>query len=161
MPLIPAGLAASLMRVLGTPSMVGAEKAQEWGRAYQNYALTATAGVLLPVYLGIESQAMAARMSSVMGIQHSSPYDFASVLASGVEAFWLLPPVLFTGGVAVGAVTSFPGKLALVSAVVGVLTGPKSRHEPVAIRLANVIDAATRTVIVTFAPPPGSTTTLM
>jgi hypothetical protein len=161
MPLISGTLAARLTRVLGSPSTDGPRKAQEWGAAYQAYALTATAGVLLPIFIGIEGQAFAARMAPALSVQHPSPYDFASALASGVEAFWLLPPVLFAGGIAAGAVTSFPGKLALVAGVVGVLTGPKPRHEPVAVQLANVIDAATRTVIVTFAPPPGSTATLL
>lgn len=160
MPLIPATLTASLAAVLGGPSLSGAQKAQEFGTAYQTYALTATAGVLLPIYVGIEGRAMAARLTPVLGTQQQSPYEFARALAGGVEAFWLLPPVPFLGGVAAGSVTAFIGKAALVAAVAGILSSPTLRHEPVAAQLASALDVATRTVTVTFAPPPGSTVTL-
>lgn len=161
MPLIPGTLSASLVAVLGAPSQNAAQKAQEWAAAYQGYALTATAGVLLPIYVGIEGQALAARLAPVFGTRQQSPYEFARALAGGVEAFWLLPPVPFSGGVAAGLVSAFPGKAALISAVVSILSAPNQRHEPVAGQLAAALDAATRTVTVTFAPPPGSTVTLL
>jgi len=161
MSLISATLVSSLTTILGAPSTSGAEKAQQLGTAYQAYALTATAGVLLPIFVGIEGRVMAARLTPVLSATHSTAYDFANALAGGVEAFWLLPPVPFTGGVAAGLVSAFIGKSALVAAVAGILATPTSLHGPVAIQLASALDVATRTVTVTFAPPPGSTVTLL
>lgn len=161
MPLISATLSSSLTTILGAPSVSGAEKAQQIGSAYQAYALTATAGVLLPIFIGIEGRAMASRLTPVLSSTHPTAHSFANALASGVEAFWLLPPVPFTGGVAAGLVTAFVGKSALAAAVTGIMARPTPRHEPVAIQLASALDAATRTVMVTFAPPPGSTVTLL
>jgi hypothetical protein len=160
MPLIPSTLSSSLTGVLGRPSRNGALKAREIAQAYQGYCLTATAGVLLPIFLGIEGQAMAARLTPVLTTTSRTPLEFARALANGVEAFWLLPPVLFSGGVAAGSVSAFVGKAALVSAVAAAMSAPTTQHEVVAIRLAGALDVATRTVTVTFAPPPGSTVTL-
>jgi len=159
--LVAASLTASLTRVFSSPSEQGGVKAQEIALAYQTYALTAMAGVLLPVFVGVEGQAMASRLIPVMQRSTNSPSDFANALADGVEAFWLLPPVPFSGGPAAGVVTGFPGKQVLVGALVGALSSPSSDGASVASRVATALDAGTRTVIVTFAPPPGSTVTLV
>jgi len=82
-------------------------------------------------------------------------------LASAVETFWFLPPVPFSGGGAVGAVTSFPGKSILISQIISILGNQYKQAVQPANQIATALDTATRTVIVTFAPPPGSTATLV
>lgn len=161
MALVSASLTGSLTQVFANASDQGAVKAQEIAQAYQTYALSAMAGVLLPTFVGVEGQALAAKLIPVMQQSTESPSDFANALADGVEAFWLLPPVPFTGPAVAGVVTSFPGKGALVGALVAALSSPSQDGASVAARVAAALDTGTRTVIVTFAPPPGSTAPLV
>jgi hypothetical protein len=112
-----------LTQVLSRPSDQAAQKAQEWAQAYRNYAMTAMAGLLLPILTGME-------------------------------------PVLFSGGVLAGAAALFPGKEPLVAMLTSIMSRPQDRYEGVAQQIATALDTATRTVVVNFAPPPGSTVTL-
>ncbi len=161
MALVSASLTASLTQVFSSASDQGAVKAQEIAQAYQTYALPAMAGVLLPIFVGVEGQALAAKLIPVMQQSTDSPSDLANALADGVEAFWLLPPVPFAAGPVAGVVTSFPGKGALAGALVAALSSPSQDGASVASGVASALDAGTRTVIVTFAPPPGSTAPLV
>lgn len=154
-------LTGQLLSVLQTPSDQGAAKAQQWAAAYNTYAAVAQAGVLLPIFVGLEVQALAGHLAGVMANPNGTATQFANAFASGVEAFWLLPPVLFAGPAVAGAVTSFPGKGALVAQLTGILSSTTDQNAQVAQQIAGALDTATRTVIVTFAPPPGSTAPLV
>ena len=159
-PLIQPVLAGALTRVLGSPSDQAARKAQEWAQAYRDYAITAMAGILLPIFTGLEQAAMVSMLLPVMTNFNTTTPQFARALAGGVESFWLLPPVLFSGGVLAGAAALFPGKEPLAAMLTVIMSRPQDRYEGVAQQIATALDTATRTVVVNFAPPPGSTVTL-
>jgi hypothetical protein len=159
--LVQAVLAGRLTSIFSQPGDNAAVKASEWASAYQTYALPAMAGVLLPAFLGIEQDAFLATIAPIFNNPNGTVAQFANALANAVEAFWLLPPVLFAGPAVAGAVTSFPGKGALVAQLTGILSNQYQDAGTPARQIATALDTATRTVIVTFAPPPGSTTTLV
>jgi len=156
MALVQPILAANLTRVLGTPGQSAPQKAQEWAMAYNLYALPAQAAALFPVFVGVEQAAFMARIMPVFTNYNSTVQQFANALAGAVETYWLLPPVPFAGPGQAGAVSLFPGKPALVASLVSIMSSKYPRHEPVAQAIASALDVATRTVVVAFAPPPGT-----
>lgn len=160
MALVSSLLAANLTRVFSIPAVNGAQKAIELSYAYQTYSATAMAGVLLPVFVGIEATVMAGRIIPAMSNANGTAVQMANAIASGVESFWLLPPVPFALGPVAGVVTSFPGKGVLVGQLTSIFSTTTDQAVSVAQRVAQALDVATRTVIVTFAPPPGSTAPL-
>lgn len=160
MALIPAVLVSRLTQVVSQPGDNAAAKAQEWAAAYQTYAAPAQAGALLPVFTGSEQALFLAKILPVFNNPRSTSAQFANALASAVEAFWFLPPVPFSG-VGAGAVTGFPGKGFLVPQLISILSNQYRQAALPAQQIAAALDVATRTVIVTFAPPPGSTATLV
>lgn len=161
MALVQAALAGRLTGIFSQPGGNAAAKAVEWASAYTSYALPAMAGVLLPTFLGIEQAAFLAGILPVFNNPNSTSVQFANALANAVEAFWLLPPVLFAGPAVAGAVTGFPGKPLLIAQLIGVLSNKYQQAAQPARQIADALDIATKTVVVTFAPPPGSTTTLV
>ena len=161
MALIQAKLAGDLTRILQNPGSNAAEKAVEWANAYFSYAASVMAGVLVPTFLGIEQPAFLSKILPVFSNPQGTSIQFAEALTSAVEAFWLLPPVLFTGPGVAGAVTAFPGRLTLPLQLSGILSRRYKEVVSPARDIAMALDVATRTVVVTFAPPPGSIATLL
>ena len=161
MALILPVLSGRLTSILGQPSDNAAAKANEWASAYQTYAAPAMAGVLLPIFTGSEQSLFMSKILPVFNNPNSTAVQFANALASAVETFWFLPPVPFSGGPAVGAVTGFPGKAGLIAQLIGILSNQYDNAAQPAADIAGALDTATRTVIVTFAPPPASTATLV
>lgn len=159
--LVQTALAGRLTGIFSQPGDNAAAKAAEWASAYNSYALPAMAGVLLPTFLGIEQAAFLSSILPAFNNQNGTPAQFANALASAVEAFWLLPPVLFAGPLVAGVVTGFPGKPILIAQLIGVFSTQYQDAASPAQQIATALDIATKTVIVTFAPPPGSTTTLV
>lgn len=161
MALIQPVLAGRLTSILSQPGDNAQAKAVEWASAYQTYAAPAMAGVLLPVFTGSEMALFLGQISPVFNNPNSTAVQFANALASAVESFWFLPPVPFQLLPVAGAVTGFPGKPALIAQLVSILGNQYKQAAQPAQDIATALDTATRTVIVTFAPPPGSTATLV
>lgn len=161
MALVSPVLSSSLMQILGNPSDSAPLKAQQIALAYNTYALPAMAATLVPVFIGVEQSAFMAKLLPVFNNPNSTGVQFANAVASAVETFWLFPPVLFSVGPLAGAVTAFTGKGVLVSTLVSIMSNTYEMHEAVAHDIADALDVATKTVTVTYAPPPGSTATLV
>ena len=161
MALVQSVLAGRLTSILSQPGDNAAAKAAEWASAYQLYAAPAMAGVLLPVFTGSEQPLFMAKILPVFNNPQSTAIQFANALASAVETFWFLPPVPFQLLPVAGAVTGFPGKPALVAQLVGIFGNQYQQAVKPAQEIATALDVATKTVVVTFAPPPGSTATLV
>lgn len=161
MALIQTVLAGRLTSILGQPGDNAQAKAVEWASAYQTYAAPAMAGALLPVFTGSEQALFLGKIAPVFNNANSTAAQFANALAGAVESFWFLPPVPFAGPSLAGVVTGFPGKPALVAQLLGILANQYQQAAQPAQQIATALDIATRTVIVTFAPPPGSTATLV
>lgn len=160
MALLVSTLVSGLVSVFQRPMQSPVESAQAWAAAYQAYAATAQAAALLPVFTGTELSRMGGVLTRVMSQRQPSAAMFASILADGVEAFWMLPPVPFATPGAAGAVVLFPGKVALVGALLSTLSGPR-QASAAATSVAQALDAATKTVTVSFSPPPGGLATLV
>lgn len=161
MALLQSVLAGRLTQIFSQPGDNAAAKASEVASAYQTYALSAMAGVLLPVFTGTEMSMFLSKILPAFNNSNGTSVQFANALASAVETFWFLPPVPFALLPVSGAVTSFPGKAVLVSQLIGILSNQYKQAVQPAQDIATALDTATRTVIVTFAPPPGSTATLV
>lgn len=161
MALVQPILAARLVQILGQPSDQAVVKAQELALAYNTYAIPAMAATLLPIFVGAEQAMFLTKIIPVFNNPNSTAVQMANAIAGAVEAFWLLPPVLFSAGPLAGAVTSFPGKPILISTLVGIFSSTYPSHVAVAQSIATALDVATKTVIVTYAPPPGTTATLV
>ena len=154
MPVVVRQLASSLLQVMRALEANEAKNAKAWADAYNKYAQPAIAGPALPVWTGGEAAKMSPMLQSAMKTPSPSPSNFAVALANGMEAFWLLPPVVFTPPGGAGAVTSFPGKPALIAGLTAVLSSPNP--EAVAAEaIAAQLDLATKTVLVTYVIPPG------
>lgn len=160
MALIVNSLSSRLIQIFGNPSDNAVQKAQEISNAYHLYASTAQAGPLLPVFTGTESQKFLSKILPIFTNTHGNSSQFSNALAGAVEAFWLIPPVIFSGAGA-GVVTSFTGKGLLISTLNSIFSSTYDKHEMVAVQIATAIDIATKTILVTYAPPPGSTANLV
>ena len=158
MALLQPVLAGRLTSILSQPGDNAAAKAAEWASAYQTYAAPAMAGVLLPIFTGSEMPLFLGQISPVFNNPNGTAVQFANALASAVETFWFLPPVPFAGGAFAGAVSGFPGKPALVAQLVAVLSNQYDNAAQPAQDIATALDVATRTVIVSFGPPPATAT---
>lgn len=154
-------LSVELTRIFGQPGDNAAAKASEVASAYQTYATPAMAGVLLPTFTGSEQPAFMGKLLPVFSNSNGTAVQFANALASAVETYWFLPPVPFAGPSVAGAVTGFPGKPGLIAQLIGILSNQYDNAAQPAADIAGALDTATRTVIVTFAPPPASTATLV
>jgi hypothetical protein len=153
MPVVGANLAADLLPILKDLRDDPATVAQDWADAYGKYAKSAIAGPALPQFTGGEPSVMSKPIASAMGAPSNNSSAFAAALASGMEAFWLAPPVVFTPPGGAGAVTSFPGKPALIAGLTSALSSPQP-EEAAAQAIASQLDVATKTVLVTYTIPP-------
>jgi hypothetical protein len=153
MPMISRQLATSLLRIFRGLEASTPKNARKWADAYARYAKPAIAGPAIPVWTGTESSKMVPMLLSAMSAPSPSSAVFAAALANAVETFWLLPPVVFTPPGGAGAVTAFPGKAVLIAGLTAVMSAPQP--EAVAAEaIAAQLDAASRTVVVTYAIPP-------
>jgi len=153
MPVVVRQLASSLLQVMRSLEENAAVNAKKWADAYTDYAKPAIAGPAIPQWIGNESQKMSPVLQTAMKTPVPNPSAFATALATGVEAFWLLPPVIFTPPGGAGAVTAFPGKPALIAGLTAVLSAPQP-EQAAAESIAAQLDIATKTVLVTYTIPP-------
>lgn len=153
MPVIVRQLASALLQVLRKLESNEAKNAREWARVYNDYAQPALAGPAIPTWTGAEISKMSPMIEMAMKVPSPSPSNFALALANGVEAFWLLPPIIFTPPGGTGAVTAFPGKPILIAGLTTVFSVPQP-EEAAAESIAMQLDIATKTVLVTYTIPP-------
>lgn len=115
-------------------------------RAYQVYATAAQAPPGVPVILkGSESRLMENALIRLMQGRLPKP-QAAQALASAVQSFWMMPPVLTTAGGTVTAVVS--------AAAIAKLQNTKvTTSSQAALSLAQSLDMITRTVFVVNPSP--------
>jgi hypothetical protein len=154
MPMVSRQLAAALLQIMRKPEKNAITNAKKWGDAYADYAKLALAGPAIPQFIGAEAAKVAQFLQVAMKTPSPTSSNFALALANGVEAFWLLPPVVFTPPGGVGAVTLFPGKPALIAGLKAALSAPQP-ESTAAEAIAAQLDVASRTVTVTYTIPPG------
>lgn len=159
MALNPAGLNSSFQRIAKNPGEDKNDIADRWSKAYDDYAKTAQAGALLPQFTGTEVVRLRGIILTAISAPVPVPAVFANAWATGIASYWLTPPVPFAGA-GTGTPTAFPGQATLPPALISILSAPKPESISTPAAMATAIDVATRTIIVTFAPPPGSTAPL-
>lgn len=82
------------------------EAAKNIASVYASYAADATTlvGAAPPTFTEAEQQVLTAILAQALSVPAPTPAVFAQALALGLTAFWLTPPVVFTGGVVTAAV---------------------------------------------------------
>ena len=175
MALVPSTLGSPLAALFsgtgGYPANAGAA-ATAWANAYAGYAASATAVLTVPVPADVTTAAGALATTLGNAFVHAltagPPYYTTLVtdMVSAFSAFW--PPVKFVSPPgappAVGvAAPPLPG--ALTDALTGFFvagnppSGPRPSGDSQATNLATLLDAWTRTVLVTNTPATGTPST--
>lgn len=160
MPLVPTILQNEFLRVFkSTKNNTADSVARDLAGAYESYAQWASAGgIAFPAFTGLERLKLEKTLLAVMSFpKTSTSVATATALANGVMAFWQAPPVIF-GPATPGVVTMAAGVApAILAPAIPLLSNPSNPTELVALSLATIVDAATRTVLVTLTlPPPAS-----
>jgi len=157
MALDAAGLANGLAAVFkGKPSS-GADAAKKIAAEYDTYCKKGQAPPGLPVFTGVEASALEGPLASAMGSPNGSAEAVAAAFAQGLKAYWLAPPVPFSGGPATGVVTAMPGADAVIGPITSALKNTSNTEEAIGGSIASALDAATKTVLVTYSTPtPGT-----
>lgn len=155
MPLIVSKLSADLSNVFSGYPSSGSDAANGIAMAYDNYCKNAIASPGLPIFTTSERYAFRAILSSILSSAEAGNANIlAKAFGDAVQAYWMAPPVMFSGGAATGIVTAVPGAMAVVSALAGVLSNTQNTAAVAGQQIAAQLDIATRTVLVTFSTPP-------
>jgi hypothetical protein len=125
--------------------------------AYDTYCKSGLAGGVPPLFTGLEKQnLMGILLSSIMS-KKGTPDQIAQAWSSGIQTYWMSPPVVFTAPPIIGVVTAMPGAGAVIAAIKGVMANTDNTAASAAQGIAAALDAATKTVLVTFSAPPPPT----
>jgi hypothetical protein len=153
MPLIKENLAAELettFLLMSTPAI----SANKMAMAYDNYCKSGLAGGIPPVFTSLEVKKLEATLFSAIASPNAgSPAVIAAAWSSGIQAYWMTPPVLFTAPPVVGAVTVVTGIAAVASGLTGIFSNKNNTPSLAANGIADILDVVTKTVLVTFTAP--------
>jgi hypothetical protein len=152
-PLVPGVLQSQLLSqwLLQRQDSPGAI-AQSIARAYDAYAAGAMAGLLTPAVRLPGQQAMVATLTAGL-VNAPSGAVFAQKMAQACMAYWLTPPMQFVG-TGTGVATLMPGMPGLVAGLTALFASNQGTAPQAAQRMASLMDAATRTVVVMALIPP-------
>ena len=159
----PATLTSSLTDIMDpnkTRAKTPAEAATKWAAAYKGYASTAMSllgGAPIPASLSAAESTLKTVLEAAF-TAGGGPPAMATSLSTAFTAFWLVPPIIFTG-VPPGVVTAVVGTALLQSGLILcwsqiMAMGPAGTPAAAAQAHATVLDAFTRTVIVTHPTVP-------
>lgn len=155
-------LSSGLQRALQTQYSTAAAAATSLSNAYYIYAQAATAGAAVPIFTGTEVGRLRALLLKAM-IQPSAgrAVTMAGAWADGILSFWMMPPVPFAGAGQAGAVTGVASIPAIRSGLLPILSNVRNTSNSAATQIAQVLDTATRGILVTLTPPPGTVVPLV
>jgi len=162
MPLDMSSLARGLAAIFKSWPSNGTEAASKIAEEYDKYCRKGKAPPGSPVFTGAEKPALASVLAGAIGAPGGSAAAAAAAFSSGIQAYWLSPPVPFVGGAASGVSSAMPGAAAIIGPLTGALSNLANSEEAIGQQIASQLDAATRTVLVIFAtptsgPPPPAT----
>jgi len=157
MPVVASQLAADLEAIfVGMPSEP-AIAANLMAQAYDTYCKPAFAPPGLPVFTGTEKQKLELLLFKALADPAGGTgAKLAKAWADGIQLYWLTP-VPFSGGPASGVVTAMPGAAPIIPPLTGVFSNAGNSAMSCAQQVAQNLDAATKTVLVTYATPPPPT----
>lgn len=149
------GLTSDLQAILESMPPTASDAAEAMANAYGTYAQTGQAGAGLPVVTPAHKSALKATLlAAISNPLIGLPATFAGAWGNGVDTFWTGMPI---AGAVSGSTAGCPGKGALIGSLSGVFANPLNTAAICAAGMANALDTATKTVIATVAPPPGTT----
>lgn len=143
------------------------EPAKRFASAYARYAKDAqSCQGQGPVAASIAAAQL--KLAAWLGVQlptSRSPLQFVNIFATGISAFWLLPPVAFLGTTPGVVTVAVPATLQ--AALLGVITTATAEGKAFSLTPAKVaklwakaLDAWTKTVLVVHAAPSACTGTI-
>jgi len=140
--------------VVGRWPVDKAECAYAWTKCYADYAATAQScqGVNPSTLVSARATMQSALL---LALDTIDPASCASAIAAAMTAFWLTPPIVFTGATA-GLVSSVTGTAALQSTLILNWASNVAAHisaQDAATQHASVFDTFTKTVIVAHIAP--------
>jgi len=146
MPFILPALEQGFLDIIKNPPKSAKASAQRIAKAYADYARPATGAGAPAAFTGAEISAMANAMAGSFQEKGAPPLA-SNGIVSGVQAFWLAPPVVFGPSPTV----LWAGAPVLLGCLAS-LANPKISENAAAKRLARCFDTATKLV---FVQPPG------
>lgn len=144
MALSAAVLEKALLATLAPPyGATSADAAARWANAYNTYALSAMAGLYPFVPTGLETGKMLAVLTPAFAVSTGTAATMAAAITGGVSAYW-------AGAFFAPAIAAVPlGALALTTGLTATFSRPSNTAPALALELATLLDACTRTVIAT------------
>lgn len=154
MPVVMANLASGLANVFRSQPSSGAEAAQKITAEYDLYCKPAMAAPGLPIFTGAGKSAMEGLLAGALSSNMGAAAAVAAAFSAGIQAYWLSPPVTFVGGPATGVVTAMPGAASVIAPLTAAFLNLANTEDTIAQAIASALDAATKTVLVTYSTPP-------
>lgn len=155
MTLVAATLAVGLANVFRSQPVIGADAANKIANEYDIYCKMALAPPGAPVFTGMEKNTFEGLIAAALATADTgSAAMVATAFANAVQAYWLAPPVQFSGGPAIGMVTAVPGAQSIVGPLSSALSNTQNTEDIIGQIIATQLDIATKTVLVTFTAPP-------
>ena len=130
MALDSAGLGKGIADVFKSEPSSGAQAAAKIAAEYDKYAKKGQAGPGLPLVSPAAKAAMEGALAGALASSVGSAAAVAAAFSSGLTAYWMSPPVPFSGGPATGVVTAVPGAGAIVGPLTGILKNTKNSPTP-------------------------------
>lgn len=156
MPLLLSKLEDGLRSALNKRARTASRAAQLLAEAYREYANDGTAAGFPPVFTGLEVGALQATLlGAISRPEAGNPPLFASAWSSGINAFWFIPPVIFS----TGAVISVLGAAAIMGCLTPVFSNVGATVNSTAASMALCLHTATLTTTVFI--PPSTTVTVI
>lgn len=127
-----------------------------WAKAYADYARDAIsiAGGS-PLGVDLAQPLLGSTLAGIFSVS-KDPFTTAQQMAAAFNAFWFLPPMIFSGA-SPGVVTAVPGVLALPLALTATWAtnlAAKAPADEASQRIAQDLDAFTHSVVVAHTGPP-------
>ena len=122
------------------------------GDAYSLYVSTVVAGPGMPIFTGKESSLFGETVAAALTTP-GIPISLPTALFTALTSFWMAPVVLFGPPPIVGAPAP-PIAPDFISILTVLLSVPGNLPEDVATAIADQLDLATKSIIVTFTAPP-------
>ncbi len=155
MPLVVSTLASDLEAVFASQPLDAATSAKKMAMAYDSYCKAGMAGIACPVFTGSEAPALeSVLLGAISSPAAGGPPVIAAAWAAGIQAYWLSPPVVFTAPPILGTATAMLGAATVIPGLTAVFLNIANTSSTCAQTMAAVLDAATKTVLVTFTTPP-------
>lgn len=154
MPLNVQQLTQGLAAIFKSQPGSGSEAANKIAAEYDKYCKAGMAAPGAPVFVGVEAMSLEGPLAGALGSGNGTAAAVAAAYATGIQTYWLVPPVVFIGGPASGLATAMPGAGAAVPLITTALSNTQNTEDSIASQIATALDTATKTVLVTFTTPP-------